>query len=113
MTAGTGAVNRDELRRTTAPALLCERARRAPDDIAFRSKHLGIYRERSFRDYALLVSRTAKALAALALSSRANTRSPMPCHNALQVCRKTRPASVPRGTVTAWQSCSSSVRPSL
>jgi long-chain acyl-CoA synthetase len=63
--AGKGAVSRDTLRRTTAPALLCERARRAPDEIAFRSKHLGIYRERTFRDYALLVSLTARAFAAL------------------------------------------------
>ena len=59
--AGKAAVSRDVLRRTTAPALLCERARRAGNDIAFRSKHLGIYRERTFRDYAMLVSRTAKA----------------------------------------------------
>ena len=60
----TGAVDRQELRRTTAPALLCERARAAPDRVAFRSKHLGIYRERTFCDYALLVSRAAQALAA-------------------------------------------------
>lgn len=64
--AGT-AVYRDALRRTTAPSLLCERARRSPNQIAFRSKHLGIYRERTFRDYAMLVSRTAKAFAALDL----------------------------------------------
>lgn len=65
---GTGAVSRDALRRTTAPALLCGRARRTPDDVAFRSKHLGIYRERTFRDYALLVSQTAQAFAALGLT---------------------------------------------
>ncbi|MBA2439987.1 MAG: AMP-binding protein, partial [Thermoleophilaceae bacterium] len=65
MMGGTGVVSRDALRRTTAPALLCERARRAPNDVAFRSKHLGIYRERTFRDYALLVSQTAQAFAAL------------------------------------------------
>src|ERR1700733_4544682 len=64
--AGT-AVYRDALRRTTAPSLLCERARRSPNQIAFRSKHLGIYRERTFSDYAMLVSRTAKASAALDL----------------------------------------------
>lgn len=66
--AGQGAVSRDELRRTTAPARLCRRARSAPNEIAFRSKHLGIYRERTFRDYALLVSRAAKALATLGLA---------------------------------------------
>ena len=60
-------VERDELRRTTAPHLLCERARREPDSVAFRSKLLGIYRERSWRDYALLVSRAARALQSLGL----------------------------------------------
>jgi long-chain acyl-CoA synthetase len=65
--AGTGAVDRDTLRRTSAPALLCERARSAPREVAFRSKHLGVYRERTFRDYALLVSQTAQAFAALGL----------------------------------------------
>ena len=66
--AGTGAVSRNALRCTSAPALLCERAGSASGDVAFRSKHLGIYRERSFRDYALLVSQTAQALAALGLA---------------------------------------------
>ena len=60
-------VEREKLRRTTAPHLLCERARREPDSIAFRSKTLGIYRERSWRDYALLVSRAARALQSLGL----------------------------------------------
>ena len=54
----------DELRRTTAPALLLERARQQPSEVAFRAKQLGIYRERSWRDYAEMVARTAKALAA-------------------------------------------------
>lgn len=54
----------DELRRTTAPALLLERARQNPDGVAFRAKQLGIYRERTWRDYAGMVARTAKALAA-------------------------------------------------
>src|SRR5688572_24949363 len=60
-------VEREKLRRTTAPRLLCERARREPDSVAFRSKKLGIYRERSWRDYALLVSRAARALQSLGL----------------------------------------------
>ena len=68
MTEGT-AVTRDALRRTTAPALLCARARSLPDRVAFRSKHLGIYRERTWRDYANLVARTAKALAQLGLKA--------------------------------------------
>src|SRR5919198_1456790 len=62
-------VTRDALRRTTAPALLCERARREPQEVAFRSKHCGIYRERSWRDYALLVARTARALSGLGLTA--------------------------------------------
>ena len=57
----------DELRRTTAPALLLERARQNPDGVAFRAKQLGIYRERTWRDYAGMVARTAKALAAQGL----------------------------------------------
>ena len=36
--------------------------------VAFRSKHLGLYRERSFRDYASLVARAAKALAGIGLA---------------------------------------------
>lgn len=54
----------DELRLTTAPALLLERARQRPNDVAFRAKQLGIYREQTWRAYAELVARTAKALAA-------------------------------------------------
>ena len=64
MTAGV-TVDRERLRRTTAPHLLCERARTMPDSIAFRSKHFGIYRERSWRDYAGLVVHAARALQGL------------------------------------------------
>jgi long-chain acyl-CoA synthetase len=53
----------DELRRMTAPGLLVERARLSPDSVAFRAKRLGIYRQRTWRDYATLVARTAQALA--------------------------------------------------
>jgi long-chain acyl-CoA synthetase len=53
-----------ELRRTTAPALLLERARQSGNDVAFRAKRLGIYRERTWRDYAEMVARTAKVLVA-------------------------------------------------
>ena len=66
--AAAQTASRDVLRRTTAPALLCERAKTLPDRIAFRSKHLGLYRQRTWRDYALLVARTAKAFAALGLT---------------------------------------------
>ena len=62
-------VARDALRKRTAPSLLCELARKKPDRVAFRSKHLGVYRERTWRDYAALVARTAQAFAALGLRS--------------------------------------------
>lgn len=57
-----------ELRQKSAPLLLAERARAHPDAVAFRSKHLGIYRSRTWRDYAALVVRCARALASLGLS---------------------------------------------
>src|SRR5215472_17595747 len=63
----TPSLDRDALRRKSAPLLLCERARMAAGAIAFRSKHLGLYRERSWRDYAALVARAARAFAALGL----------------------------------------------
>lgn len=59
--------NRNELRRTTAPALLCAHARAKRPGVAFRSKHLGVYRERTWRDYAALVARAARVLQGLGL----------------------------------------------
>jgi long-chain acyl-CoA synthetase len=59
----------DDLRRITAPALLLERARREPGAVAFRSKALGPYRERTWAQYAGLVARTAKAFAAAGLQA--------------------------------------------
>jgi long-chain acyl-CoA synthetase len=50
------------LREKTAPQLVAERARAQPDGVALRAKHLGLYRERTWRDYASLVSRCATAL---------------------------------------------------
>ena len=50
------------LRARTAPQLLLERARAEPDRVALRSKHLGLYRERTWRGYAMLVARCAAAL---------------------------------------------------
>jgi long-chain acyl-CoA synthetase len=55
-------VDRDRLRRSTAPHLLCERARTQPDSVAFRSKHFGVYRERRWQDYAALVAQAARIL---------------------------------------------------
>lgn len=62
-------VDRDTLRRTTAPHLLCERARAMPDSVAFRSKHFGVYRERRWRDYAALVAQAARILRSLGVRS--------------------------------------------
>ncbi len=59
----------EDLRRTTAPALLVERARQTPRRIAYRAKKLGLYRERTWEQYALLVARTAKAFAASGLKA--------------------------------------------
>src|SRR5215470_17124506 len=69
MNAKVGLRSVDELRRLTAPALLLERARLNPTDVAFRAKQLGIYRERTWRQYAQMVARTAKLLAAQGLRS--------------------------------------------
>jgi len=58
-----------ELSRTNAPALLAAHARAKPDEVAFRSKARGIYRSRTWRDYAALVGRTARALQALGVAT--------------------------------------------
>jgi long-chain acyl-CoA synthetase len=68
MTA-TPPVDREALRRKSAPLLLCECARTVPDAVAFRAKHLGLYRECSWRDYAARVARTARAFAGLGLAA--------------------------------------------
>jgi len=59
----------ERLRRTTAPALICRRARAEPDAIAFRAKHRGLYRERSWADYAAAVARCAAAFERLGLAA--------------------------------------------
>src|SRR6185437_17040212 len=63
----TQLLDREALRRKSAPLLLCERTHTAPEAIAFRSKHLGLYRERTWRDYAGLVARAALGLQSLGL----------------------------------------------
>src|SRR5947209_5506472 len=55
------------LRRNSAPLMLCERARAAPNEVAFRAKHLGLYRERRWREYGALVAHAARAFADLGL----------------------------------------------
>ncbi len=52
----------------TAPQLLADRARASPDTVAYRAKRLGLYRERTWHDYAALVGRTAAGLAKLRLA---------------------------------------------
>jgi len=66
--AMTQAMTADALRGKTAPLLLCERAVATPDAVAFRSNHLGIYRERTWRDYATMVARAARAFADLGVA---------------------------------------------
>src|ERR1700675_212114 len=56
------------LRSKTAPQLVAEHGRHTPDMVAFRSKRLGLYRERTWRDYALLVGGCALGLRALGLA---------------------------------------------
>jgi long-chain acyl-CoA synthetase len=56
------------LRGKTAPQLLAERARTSPEAIAFRSKHRGVYRQRTWRDYAALVAQCALGLRELGVT---------------------------------------------
>ena len=56
------------LRSTSAPALLAQRARTEPGAIAYRAKHLGLYRERTWSDYARLVAKAGHGLRALGLA---------------------------------------------
>ncbi|HEY7519664.1 MAG TPA: long-chain fatty acid--CoA ligase [Methylomirabilota bacterium] len=53
----------DRLRTSTIPGLLLERARSRPQDVAFRAKELGVYRETSWSALAGRVSAVAHGLA--------------------------------------------------
>ena len=55
------------LRSSTVPGLLLARARSTPGAIAYRAKKLGIYRERTWREYAAEVGRYACTFEALGL----------------------------------------------
>ena len=59
---------RDELRRMTAPGLLARRARTEPTGIAYRAKHLGLYREQTWAAHAGAVATVAHGLRALGVS---------------------------------------------
>jgi long-chain acyl-CoA synthetase len=56
------------LRSKTAPRLVAEHGRQKSEIVAFRSKRRGIYRERTWRDYALLVGGCALGLRSLGLA---------------------------------------------
>ena len=58
----------DALRKTSAPALLAERASTDPRGIAYRAKHLGLYRERTWQGYAERVAAAAHGLRELGLA---------------------------------------------
>jgi long-chain acyl-CoA synthetase len=53
---------------TSAPALLARRAQAEPEGVAFRSKYLGLYRERTWSDFASMVAAAAHGLRALGLA---------------------------------------------
>jgi long-chain acyl-CoA synthetase len=56
------------LRGKTAPGLIAEHARNRAGEVAYRAKKLGLYRERTWRDYAAAVGRCARALQTLGLA---------------------------------------------
>jgi long-chain acyl-CoA synthetase len=53
----------------TSPALLIDRARTTPTEIAFRDKHLGVYRGYEWREYAALVETVTLGLLELGLAA--------------------------------------------
>ena len=57
----------EALRGKTAPQLLAERARSEPSAVAYRAKKLGLYEERSWREFASRVGRVAAGLQKLGL----------------------------------------------
>ncbi len=56
-----------ELRNTTVPRLFLERVKKTPEEVAFRSKKLGIYKERTWADFHQRVARCALGLMQLGL----------------------------------------------
>ena len=55
------------LRNKTVPGLFLERVRTTPDEIAYRAKKLGIYKERTWLDFRRAVARCAMGFAQLGL----------------------------------------------
>jgi len=58
----------EELRNKSVPGLFLERTRRTPDDVAYRAKKLGIYKERTWRTFGQKVANCAMGLKALGLN---------------------------------------------
>jgi long-chain acyl-CoA synthetase len=58
---------RQELKDKTLPGLLLERMRIAPNEVAYRAKKLGIYRERTWSDLVRMVTHCAMGLTGLGL----------------------------------------------
>ena len=70
------AAMRDALRRKTAPPQCSPNARaQTPDGVAYRAKKLGIYRERTWRQYAAPVGRVADGLESSAWRAASASRS--------------------------------------
>jgi long-chain acyl-CoA synthetase len=57
----------EELRNKTIPGLLLERAKSSPDEVAYRAKKLGVYRERTWREFRDKVASCAMGLKQLGL----------------------------------------------
>jgi len=57
----------EELRKKTLPGLLLERAGRTPNDVAYRAKKLGIYKERTWGEFKEKVARCTLGLRELGL----------------------------------------------
>jgi long-chain acyl-CoA synthetase len=57
-----------ELHTKSAPLLLLERSRADPDGVAYRAKRLGLYEERTWREYAARVARCARGFKTLGLA---------------------------------------------
>jgi len=58
----------EELRSNSVPGLFLERTRRTPDDVAYRAKKLGIYKERTWKTFEQKVADCAMGLKALGLN---------------------------------------------
>jgi long-chain acyl-CoA synthetase len=74
------------LRRMTAPGLLLDRATHEPNRVAYRAKHLGLYRERTWREYAAQVGQVALVLREVGLKPGERVALMGDCCEALILC---------------------------